>query len=176
MIIIQSIFPQKQHWFGKKSPLVLGGELQFSRGSKVIQGLCLGQQLLSSGCKSVLGRGHSLWHFTFAWACFQFPPVSPSGWPSGVVAPRAWRPHRLSPLNQAVFEWRPTHLHIFQQKSELFILLVFSPSVSTLHHNPPPPPFQVAHCVGYWRTLVIIAADCCRGNLGLHILPGIPTQ
>lgn len=34
----------------------------------------------------------------------------------------------------------------------------------------------MSHCVGCWRTLVSVAADCCHRNLGLHILPGIPTQ
>lgn len=34
----------------------------------------------------------------------------------------------------------------------------------------------MSHCVGCRRTLASVAADGCHGNLGLHILPGIPTQ
>lgn len=131
--------------------------------------------------------------FFFFLACvwsfaFESSPVSSSSWLRCVIAPSSWRPHRVSTVNKAVFESRRTHLRRVKQTSELFILLgvffVFFEALQCQHSITPPPfpvpplspSFQVAHCVGCWRTLVIIAADCCRGNPGLHILPGIPTQ
>ena len=101
--------------------------------------------------QSMLGTGHSHWPFFFffhsVWLfALEASAVSSSSWLGSYVIARFGRPRRISTGNNAAFQLRLTHLHRFKQKSQLFILLVFSPSVSALNH--PPLSFQVAHCVG----------------------------
>ncbi len=93
-------------------------------------------------------------------------------------------------LNVHFWQWNapPRALKTTIIQSELCVFLIFGPLSLTFNHRftfslslPLSLSLRLAccwmsHCVGCWRTLVSVAADGCHSNLGLHILPGIPTQ